>query len=82
MRVFFHKDKTKKERKKEGRESWFHPAASPGSLSPTLSQIKDVNFILKHTLIRAITCLVKTPIKMLITILALQMNSLRFIILL
>lgn len=46
-----------------------------------LSQIKDVNFILKHTLIRAITCLVKTPIKMLIPILALQMNNLRFIIL-
>ena len=43
---------------------------SPGSLNCTLSQIKDVNFILKHTLIRAITCLVKTPIKMLIKILA------------
>lgn len=70
MHLFFQKI-----RKIGGSESSFHPAVSPGTLNRRLCQIKDVNFILKHTLIRAITCLANTPIKMLITILALQKNS-------
>lgn len=65
------------------KRQWSECAAlSPGSLNHRQCQIKDINLILKHTLIAAITCLGETVIKILITILVLQMNNLGFIVLL
>lgn len=57
-------------------------ALSPGSLNHRQCQIEDVNFILNHTLIGAIICLGKTAIKILITVLVLQINNIGFIVLL
>lgn len=79
MHVFFHNRKNKADRRLFYRAYFIRSAVSSASLKLGRCQIKDVLFILKHRLIRTITCPVESPIKMLITIPVLQQLKIHYV---